>query len=301
LLVPVEAGQYPRGVAAAVLLSLDSVQAGDDSGGCGPVMDLLAVLSPAGVRRSMLHALCRAGFLWQGRRSAGLSAEVADRVLGRLAGASLLTFNVAGTTASAHRLVMRVTRERQAAQECLAQVCMAAAQVLDGLAGSLRDSWHRDRPAVRDLIEQITALGDSADCCPADEDLGRRVIRLRWWAAGYLGYLGDSTAQAILMGEQLVADHVRLLGPDHPDTLTSRNNLANAYQEAGRTAEAITLHEQTLADRERLLGPDHPDTLTSRNNLANAYRAAGRTAEAITLHERVPAVPGDSGSEPSDP
>ena len=67
-----------------------------------------------------------------------------------------------------------------------------------------------------------------------------------------------------------------MLGPDHPDTLASRNNLATAYQEAGRAAEAIPLHEQTLADRERVLGPDHPDTLASRNNLAIAYVEAGR-------------------------
>ena len=66
-----------------------------------------------------------------------------------------------------------------------------------------------------------------------------------------------------------------MLGPDHPDTLTSRNNLAAAYQAAGRAAEAIPLYEQTLADRERVLGPDHPDTLTSRNNLAAARAALG--------------------------
>ena len=77
-----------------------------------------------------------------------------------------------------------------------------------------------------------------------------------------------------------------MLGPDHPDTLSSRNNLAAAYQAAGRAAEAIPLHERTLADCERVLGPDHPDTLTSRNNLAVAYQAAGRAAEAIPLHER---------------
>jgi hypothetical protein len=65
-----------------------------------------------------------------------------------------------------------------------------------------------------------------------------------------------------------------VLGPDHPDTLQSRNNLAVDYQDAGRTDEAITLLEQVLADRERILGVDHPNTLCSRNNLANAYRAA---------------------------
>ena len=67
---------------------------------------------------------------------------------------------------------------------------------------------------------------------------------------------------------------MRVLGADHPQTLTSRNNLAYAYQSAGRLGEAIPLYEQVLADRTRVLGPDHPDTLTSRNNLAYAYLAA---------------------------
>ena len=46
----------------------------------------------------------------------------------------------------------------------------------------------------------------------------------------------------------------RLLGPDDPDTLTSQNNLASAYQDAGRTADAIRLYELNLEVRERLLG-----------------------------------------------
>ena len=73
----------------------------------------------------------------------------------------------------------------------------------------------------------------------------------------------------------MVEDSELALGRDAPDTLTSRNNLGSAYQNAGRPAEAITLHEQTLADRERLLGPDHLDTLTSRNHLANVRQKAG--------------------------
>jgi hypothetical protein len=59
-----------------------------------------------------------------------------------------------------------------------------------------------------------------------------------------------------------LAARERLLGPDHPDTLTSRNNLATAYRAAGRTGEAITLHEQTLAAIECILGPrpsQHPE------------------------------------------
>ena len=78
----------------------------------------------------------------------------------------------------------------------------------------------------------------------------------------------------------------RLLGPDDPDTLTSQNNLASAYQDAGRTADAIRLYELNLEVRERLLGADHPSTLNSRGNLAAAYQDAGRADEAIPLLER---------------
>ena len=79
----------------------------------------------------------------------------------------------------------------------------------------------------------------------------------------------------------------RVLGSDHPDTLITRNNLAGAYDSAGRFGEAIELYKRVLADRVRVLDPDHPDTLTVRNNLAFAYHSAGRFDEAIELLGRV--------------
>ena len=287
LLAADEAGDYPRGTAAAVLLSVDAVRGGADGGACRAVMDLLATLSPAGARRSMLHAAATAGLPGRDGRLPGLEVEAADRVLARLAGVSLVTFSVDGTTVTAHRLVMRVIRDNLAAAGQLTVTCQAAARLLDSQAGSLPERWHQDRAAARDLVEQITALAEAADRCPVDEALDQAMIRLRWWAVWYLNELGDSPGQAITIGERLAADQERALGPDHPDTLTGRSNLAEAYRVARRTAEAITLHEQTLAARERLLGPDHSDTLSSRNNLGLAYRDAGRTAEAITLHEQV--------------
>ena len=286
LLRPVQAGQYPRSVAAAVLLSLEGVRAGDDTGVCTAVMGLLAVLAPAGVRRVLLYEAAEQGGLTGDGQSGEVPAEVADRALARLAGASLLNFSVDGSSVSVHRLVMRVVREQLAAEDSLTPVCAAAADLLDGMAGSLRKTWHQDRPAVRDLIEQIMALYESAAACPANSALALQTVRLRWWAVWFLNEVGDSAAQSILVAEPLLADYERVLGADHPDTLSTRGNLANAYQDAGRTAEAITLHEQTVADYERVLGADHPGTLNARNNLAAAYQDAGRTAEAITLHEQ---------------
>ena len=92
------------------------------------------------------------------------------------------------------------------------------------------------------------------------------------------------------MTSRPLADRERLLGPDHPNTLTSRNNLAARYRAAGRPAEALSSLEQALADCERLLGPDHPDTLTARANLAVSYGRWG-----------APARPSPSSSGPRRP
>jgi tetratricopeptide (TPR) repeat protein len=287
LLEAEEAGQYPRGVAAAVLLSLDHVRAGQDGEACMAVMDLLAVLSAAGVSRSLVHAAAGEGLPGRDGLLPPLAPEAADRVLARLAGTSLLTFSLDGSAVTAHRLVMRVIRENLAADSTLSVVCESAARLLDGLAESRWENWHEDRAVTRDLVEQITALDESATRRPSGGDLDRLMLQLQTLAAGLLYLLGDSAAQSIVIGERLVAGSERVLGPDHRDTLTSRNNLGLAYWSAGRLDEAITLHEQNLATRERVLGPDHPDTLTSRNNLGLAYWSAGRLDEAATLHEQV--------------
>jgi hypothetical protein len=80
---------------------------------------------------------------------------------------------------------------------------------------------------------------------PQVSDPQRRPSPNRAEVRYHLDQLGDSTSQAIAVGEPLIVDAERILGPDPLDTLTSRDNLANAYVEASRSAEAIPLHEQT--------------------------------------------------------
>jgi hypothetical protein len=279
---------YPRGAAAAVLLALEAVQTGDGSGACGAVMDLLAVLSVAVVRRSFVHAAAREGLQGRDHPLAGLGAEAVDAALARLAGASLLTFSLGGSAVTAHRLVMRVIRENLGASDSLLAVCATAAQLLDTLARSMAETWRQDRPGTLDLVEKLTALAESATACPQDDDMDRRIMRLKGWALFFLNSLGADTAQSIAIGERLLADYERVMGPEDPDTLSWRNNLAIDYRDVGRTADAITLHEQNLTIREQILGPDHPDTMASRHNLANAYEAAGRLDEAENLRKAEP-------------
>ena len=190
LLLREGAGRYPRGLAAAVLLALDAVRAGDGTGVCGAVMDLVSVLSAAGVPRAVLHAAGLAGALGEPGQAGGVAVEVVDEAVGRLAGSSLLTFSTGGGTVTAHRLVMRVIRERLARQGRLAAACQAAAAALQARAGSLEQAW-QDRPARRDLVEQILAVYEHAALCPGESgsDLTQAIVTLRGWAVWFLNDL----------------------------------------------------------------------------------------------------------------
>jgi len=283
-LAPEQDQPYPDGVAEAVLLSLDAVQTSDQTGVCARVMAIMAALSAAGARRDLLHAAGRAGALADGGRRVAPAAV--DQALEQLVDRSLLTFNLDGQVVIPHRLIMRVVREALARRGRLTVAYRAAASVLLAHADALVRS--RDRQAVRDISQQVTALLDhvARSAAGADEELSAVLLRLRFFSLYCLIELGDSAPRAIAVGEALTADLGRVLGPGHPDTLTAQNNLAAAYRDAGRFAEAIPLFELTLAARERALGPSHPDTLTSQHNLAAAYRDAGRFAEAISLFQR---------------
>jgi tetratricopeptide (TPR) repeat protein len=61
----------------------------------------------------------------------------------------------------------------------------------------------------------------------------------------------------------------QVLGPDHPDTAQSLNNLGALYYSEGDLSEAARLMRRALEIREARLGPDHPDTQSSRQSLAN--------------------------------
>ena len=77
-----------------------------------------------------------------------------------------------------------------------------------------------------------------------------------------------------------------MLGPEHPDTLASVNNLGLVLESQGRYEEAETMHRRALEAREKVLGPEHPDTLTSVSNLGSVLERQGKYEEAEAMHRR---------------
>jgi tetratricopeptide (TPR) repeat protein len=86
---------------------------------------------------------------------------------------------------------------------------------------------------------------------------------------------------------QVMKTRQRVLGEEHPDTLTSMANLASTYRNQGRWKEAEELDVQVMETRKRVLGEEHPDTLSSMANLASTFWNQGRWKEAEELEVQV--------------
>ena len=196
--------------------------------------------------------------------------------------ASILQESIDSDKTIIHRLQGKVYRETYLSNpEKLSEARSCATIVLNGVEVT-RSNLFQQRQETRCLVEQMRSI-TSQDYSYSLFSNPAFVLTLAT-TLRYSTNLGMS--QLALTLTDSVTQAGCILGPDHASTLASRNNLAYAYQDAGRLNEAITLFEQNLEDLTRILGPDHPGTLASRHNLAGAYREAGRLNDAITLHKQ---------------
>jgi len=241
-------------------------------------LGILALLAASGVPKRWLEGT--------DQDSSDRSTLDASEALSSLVEFSVCQFSEDGAKATLHRLQGRVIRENWKNEP--EERARAEEEAIDFLSSVDTTRVRNPKNGARrqdavDLADQLRAVSeqDYSHALFSDPRFGNFFSSTLWHAAE----LGAPQAVIALSG---AVDHLgKILGDDHPHTLASRNNLAGAYQAAGRLDEAIPLYEQVLADRMRVLGPDHPHTLTFRNNLAGAYQAAGRLDEAIPLYEQV--------------
>ena len=234
------------------------------------LLDILSLLAASGVPTHWLLAL------------EDDSDAVRDS-LSFLKRSSILQESTDSNKVIIHRLQGQVYRETYLSEQGkFNKACTYAKTILDKINIGQLANFEQQRQETRNLVEQIGAVTPQDHSRPLFSD------------PDFVALLATTIRNAADLGMPQLAltltDSVTragdVLGPDHPSTLASRNNLAYAYRDAGRLDDAIPLFEQNLEDRTRILGPDHPDTLTSRNNLANAYQAAGRLTDAIPLFEQ---------------
>ena len=99
----------------------------------------------------------------------------------------------------------------------------------------------------------------------------------------------DKFALAEPLYQRALAIREKRLGPEHPDTAESLDDLAAHYWIQGKFALAEPLYQRALAIREKRLGPEHPDTAESLYHLALFYHSqvkAKKYKEAESLYQR---------------
>ncbi|MGH3886749.1 MAG: FxSxx-COOH system tetratricopeptide repeat protein, partial [Pseudonocardiaceae bacterium] len=176
-----------------------------------------------------------------------------------------------------HRLVQAILRARSAAEAAEPDLAVAAVRLL--CAAVSPDPWNNlgTWPQWRRLLPHALTATDAGR---ALDDAGDGVVWLLTAAALYLQTRGEPAASLPLFERALELSR-RVLGEEHPDTLTSASNLALNLRALGEHEAARRLDEDTLARKRRVLGAEHPSTLTSASNL----RALGQHEAARQLDE----------------
>jgi Tetratricopeptide repeat len=282
LLARGEAAGHPADVATTLGLALSGLEA--EAPTAAGLLWLLACLAPEPVPLGPLLADANVVVQLAPEVAATVRPLLGDPVAAGDAVAALRRYSLVTPAGDGlllvHRLVQAVTLA-QISAEVVGQWQQAAA-TLAGAAIPADTRLPATWPVCAVLLPHARAV------------LGLTSSGLRQ-IARYLGYSGSYPAARDLF--QLIADaHTEddAYGPEHPDTLTARYNLARWTGEAGDAAGARDQLAALLPVEEQVLGAEHPDTLTARANLAywtgqagDAARARDQDATLLPIRERV--------------
>ena len=175
------------------------------------------------------------------------------------------------TTFRIHGLVQAVERLR-------AEADGAAAEARDRALTRLTDLFpfaYRD-PAQWPLCQLLMPHQQVLQTIRFPDRATDRTATLLNRAAVFLQGSGDA-AGALPLYRRTLDGFERVLGKEHPNTLTGVANLAECLRSLG-DAGALLLHRRAIESRERVLGKEHPDTLGSVNSLAECLRSLGDAA-----------------------
>jgi non-specific serine/threonine protein kinase/serine/threonine-protein kinase len=177
----------------------------------------------------------------------------------------------------------RVARERDRAQR--------ERQAADRVAGFLADVFKVADPnegrgqtvTARELLDGASARIEAG--LAEDAEIRARLQFTMGRAYAQIGL--DQSALASV--ERALETQVRALGPEHPETLSSRELRGVVLRNLGRQAEAEAALREVLSARRRVLGAEHPDTFETQFQLAALLERRGKYAESeAILRELLP-------------
>ncbi|MFG2387000.1 tetratricopeptide repeat protein [Streptomyces avermitilis] len=288
-LFPVEAvaDEYQHTVATTWSLAIELADQLDPVGLARPALQIAAMTDPNGAPETLWTSHPSLDFLTTqlhsdaprpGTGSVGpagpqkVTAAQARTALRNLHRLSLLSHEPGhgGFLVRVHALVQRAALEslEPAQRSKLARV---AADALESIWPGVENDPEHSRLLLQNAASVASRNG--VLWCPR----GHGILFRAGQSLGELGLLKDAVAYWL----DMAATAARQLGPEHPDTLASRHNLAYWTGEAGDAAGAARTLAELLTDQRRIMSDDHPDTLATRHNLADLHGAAGDPAGAV--------------------
>ena len=236
----------------------------------GDFLLLASVLAVAPITTSFLQGVFEA---------VGIEKGIPETVLEALDQADSLSLceKAGRDSRRVHSLVSRVVRFKLVQNDRIERLKKAAVGVLCRRLSVASDV--REHPGIANEVAHGRHLTATGLVTKDEAILASRIARYDYERGDY--------AAARKLQEQALEVRGRLLGKEHPDTLTAMNDLAQALNAQGELAGARQLQEQVLEASARLLGKEHPDTLRAILNLAGTLYGQGELAGARQLQEQV--------------
>ena len=150
---------------------------------------------------------------------------------------------------------------------------------VDRIAGLFNEAGLYREPLLKLRVLSLE-LEEASD----DRNEESMLSSLQWLADAHRD-LGQYDT-ALPLYQRCLEARERLLGPEHPDTLTTVGNLAGLFQDKGDYEQAEAFYTRDLEASERLLGPEHPSTLITVGNLGLLYSKKGDYKQAEAYYKR---------------
>ena len=206
------------------------------------------------------------------RRSAdkeGSNLAEVTKALGTLQAFSFISRGT-NNTIDMHRLVQLVTRKwlviRGRMAECAQEALIVVSCAYPYGRFENQELCLQYLPHANTILANAEAIGE-------DEQIAKASLQFN--IGGLFLFQGRwKGAESLFV--QVMETRRRVLGEEHPDTLTGMAHLALTYRKQGRWKVAESLNMQVIEARRRLLGEEHPDTLTTMDNLASTYQDQGQ-------------------------
>jgi tetratricopeptide (TPR) repeat protein len=268
-------GEYPASVAKTWALNFQEVEQDPLA---ADILRVSAFLSPDDIPLELLtDGASQLGPVIADALAASEGPLTLNEALEPLTHYSLIRRDVDAQTYSIHRMVQEVVKDQLGGE----RQAQWAERVVRAVAQSFPEVDYQMWTRCERYIPHVLLCTAYIDRWSMTFSEARNLL----FQAGYYFYQRGQYGEAEPLWNSTLAMCERVLGPEHPDTMSSLNNLANLYADQGKYEQAEPLFQRALVTREFLLGPEHSHTLSSLNNLAVLYADQGKHEQAEPLYQ----------------